>query len=78
MGEAELDKQHKQIIIHSDIITYGDAADPAITESIREEIETMWNEPAAIVLLKGKDSVLFLGSWVLFNQASHQNRFLPM
>jgi hypothetical protein len=54
MGEAELDKQHKQIIIHSDIITYGDAANPAITESIREEIETMWNEPAAIVLLNGK------------------------
>ena len=54
MGEAELDIVHQQIIIHSNIITYGDAADQSITESIREEIETMWNQPTAIVLLKGK------------------------
>ena len=40
-----------QLLIHSHIITYGNAADPAITESIREEIETMWNEPQGKVLL---------------------------
>ena len=43
MGSAELDKQ--QLIIHSHIITYGNAADAALTEMMRDEIETMWNEP---------------------------------
>jgi hypothetical protein len=45
MGSVELEKQ--QLIICSHIITYGAAADPAITENIRDEIETMWNEPKA-------------------------------
>src|SRR6187399_305090 len=35
----------QQFHIYSHIITYGNAAGPAITEYIREEIETMWNEP---------------------------------
>jgi len=47
MGSAELDLHHLQLIIYSNIITYGNAADPLITESIRDEIETMWNEPKA-------------------------------
>jgi hypothetical protein len=51
MGSAELDLNH-QLIIHSHFITYGNAADPAITENIREEIETMWNEPGAIYFIK--------------------------
>jgi len=46
MGEVELDIHHRQIIIYSNIITYGNAAEPIVTESIREEIETMWNEPS--------------------------------
>ncbi len=45
MGSAELDNQ--QLIIYSHIITYGNAADDALTEMIRDEIETMWNEPKA-------------------------------
>jgi len=45
MGEAELDIYKRQLIIHSRIITYGNAADTQLTENIREEIETMWNEP---------------------------------
>lgn len=45
MGTAEITSH--QITIHSHIITYGNAADPSITENIREEIETMWNEPDA-------------------------------
>ncbi|MBD0333005.1 MAG: peptidase M10 [Chitinophagaceae bacterium] len=45
MGEAELYIQHNQIIIHSHIITYGNAANAEITEQMRDEIETMWNEP---------------------------------
>ena len=43
MGSAELDNQ--QLIIYSHIITYGNAADAALTEMMRDEIETMWNEP---------------------------------
>ncbi|HET6769894.1 MAG TPA: peptidase M10 [Chitinophagaceae bacterium] len=47
MGEAELDIHHHQLFIYSNIITYGNAANQEITELIREEIETMWNEPGA-------------------------------
>jgi len=47
MGSAELDIHHRQLIIYSNIITYGNAATPEITQSIREEIEAMWNEPQA-------------------------------
>src|SRR5690349_14534876 len=52
MGTAEITSQ--QITIHSHIITYGNAADPAVTENIRDEIETMWNEPKGIIEWKGK------------------------
>src|SRR5688572_7063183 len=44
MSTAE-QQSNNQLIIHSHIITYGNAADPAVTENIRDEIETMWNEP---------------------------------
>ncbi|HEY5773966.1 MAG TPA: peptidase M10 [Chitinophagaceae bacterium] len=47
MGSAELDIHHRQLLVYSNIITYGNAADPEITEMIRNEIETMWNEPKA-------------------------------
>ncbi|MDZ4806672.1 MAG: peptidase M10 [Bacteroidota bacterium] len=51
MGSAELDNQ--QLIIYSHIITYGNAADAALTEMIRDEIETMWNEPNASLKFDG-------------------------
>ena len=51
MGTAEHD--NRQLTIYSHIITYGNAADPSITENIRDEIETMWNEPKARIILKG-------------------------
>ncbi len=47
MGVAEFNEYSKQLIIHSTIITYGNASDEKITEQMRDEIETMWNEPAA-------------------------------
>ena len=47
MGSAELDIHNRQLIIYSNIITYGNAANHEITASIGEEIETMWNEPQA-------------------------------
>jgi hypothetical protein len=49
MGIAELAEQ--QLIISSHIITYGNAAGTAITEQMRDEVETMWNEPAAVLML---------------------------
>ncbi len=49
MGSAEIEKQ--QLIIYSHIITYGNVASLSITENIRDEIETMWNEPRASVKL---------------------------
>ena len=51
MGSAELDKG--QLIIFSHIITYGKAAETSVTENMREEIETMWNEPKAGLLFEG-------------------------
>ena len=51
MGSAELTNQ--QLIIYSCIITYGNAADAAITENMRDEIETMWNEPKGSLLFEG-------------------------
>src|SRR6187551_737467 len=47
MGSVELDIHQQQLFIFSNIITYGNAATPELTELIREEIKTMWNEPAA-------------------------------
>ena len=52
MGEIELDKPQKKIIIRSHLITYGHAASPELTEQIRDEIETMWNEPQAYITLQ--------------------------
>ena len=52
MGTIE--HQSNQLLIHSHIITYGNAADPAVTENIREEIEWMWNEPQGVVHIDGK------------------------
>ena len=51
MGTAELNNQ--QLTIYSHIITYGNAADDALTEMIRDEIETMWNEPKASLMFDG-------------------------
>lgn len=51
MGTVEVIGQ--QVIIQSNIITYGNAADEVVTEMIRDEIETMWNEPNGSVILDG-------------------------
>lgn len=59
MGTAE-QEVNQQLIIHSHIITYGNAADPAITQNIREEIETMWNEP------RGSVQIEDYSYWVVF------------
>lgn len=53
MGTIEINND--QLIIASHIITYGNAATAALTEQIRVEIETMWNEPDATVYIKNRE-----------------------
>jgi hypothetical protein len=52
MGTIELHPDH--ILVHSHIITYGNAAGTGITEDIRHEIEWMWNEPEATVVVRDR------------------------
>jgi hypothetical protein len=55
MGEAELSVGNKMLLITSHLIIYGNAADAALTEQIRGEVETMWNEPKGRVLMYNED-----------------------
>ena len=52
MGESELNTSNRTITISSHIMTYGNEATEEVTERIRKEIETMWNEPRANVYLQ--------------------------
>ncbi len=49
MGSAEL--ENRLLVIYSNIITYGNAANETVTAMIGEEIESMWNEPNGTVKL---------------------------
>ncbi len=51
MGDAELNIENKQLVIHSHFIFYGSAATPELAMQLREEVETLWNEPHASVRL---------------------------
>lgn len=51
MGSVEI--EGRQLLICSHIITYGNAAAKALTEQLRDEIETMWNEPGGTITLHG-------------------------
>lgn len=51
MGEAEIIESKKTLTIFSHIIIYGNAADEILTQRIRDEIETMWNEPKAVIII---------------------------
>jgi hypothetical protein len=53
MGEAEIDGDKRLLTIRSHIVTYGTEATETVTEQIRDEIETLWNEPAGTVTLAG-------------------------
>ncbi|MBL0232159.1 MAG: peptidase M10 [Chitinophagaceae bacterium] len=49
MGTLEL--INDLLVLRSHIITYGRVSSPEITARIRDEIESMWNEPAARVMI---------------------------
>ena len=55
MGSAEFDLDNGHIFINAHLVTYGHAADPELTSRIREEIETMWNEPQMAVRYRERD-----------------------
>ncbi len=66
MGEAEIVPHHNTIVIASHIITYGNAADEKLTALIRDEIETLWNEPKGMVYVNDiSHQVIFSISAVL-------------
>jgi hypothetical protein len=73
MGEIELDIYHHQLIIYSNIITYGNAATRELTEQIQDEIETLWNEPAGYSILKDvRLNIIFkINAWM-------QNEITPL
>ncbi len=54
MGEAELNKQTQQLIIHSVIFFYGDAATEELSFQIGKDINDHWNEANGHVNIKGK------------------------
>ncbi len=51
MGTLELDKNARQLLVHSNIILYGNAATQELLDQCVDEIATMWNEPRGIVKL---------------------------
>lgn len=51
MGTVEVAGSDKQILIQSHVITYGNATSAEITDRIRDEIETMWNEAQGRIVL---------------------------
>ena len=51
MGEVQLDYSNKDLSIHSHLVFYGNAATETLAEQLRDEIETMWNEPYGVLHL---------------------------
>ena len=52
MGEAELRTDVNTLIIHAEIIIYGDAANDALAMQIAKDIEAHWNEIEGKVQIK--------------------------
>lgn len=52
MGKAEINPDKQSLTVTSHIITYGNAADEKVTALIRDEIETMWNEPQGLISIR--------------------------
>ena len=49
MVDVEMDMLNRKLTLHAEIITYGNVADEMVTQRMREEIETLWNEPMAVI-----------------------------
>jgi hypothetical protein len=57
MGEAEIITGNT-IVIHSNIVCYGNAATLELAEQIRAEIENMWNEPRGRIKLNDQQFLI--------------------
>ena len=58
MGEAEINTDNRLITLYSHLIIYGNAANEKLSERMRSEIETMWNEPQGSIHWKRNDYLL--------------------
>ncbi len=76
MGIIEIDTSAKIITISSNIIGYGNAADYTICKHISEEIETMWNEPNAVVELYNNLFQVQFKIQTQFNSLMHPNSII--
>ena len=52
MGEAEINRNAQQIIIHSTLFFYGDAASEQLSVQIARDIADHWNEANGSVIIK--------------------------
>lgn len=52
MGEAELRTNDRLLIVHANIIIYGDAANDALAFQIAKDIENHWNETDGKVFIR--------------------------
>jgi hypothetical protein len=66
MGEAEINTAKQQIIIHSELFFYGDAANELLSTQIADDIATHWNEAnGKVEISNGLFDVIFhiVGHW---------------
>jgi hypothetical protein len=59
MGEVELDRSRRQLIIHSVLFFYGNAANELFSDQIARDIAAHWNEPNAIIKMKGEPYLVY-------------------
>jgi len=52
---VEIRIHYDTLVLRAHIITYGHASDPILTARIREEIESMWNEPKVRIPVSGRE-----------------------
>lgn len=52
MGEAELLPAKGILVIHAELIFYGDAANEELGKQVARDVEDHWNKPAGIMLLR--------------------------
>ncbi len=52
MGEAELQRDRNLLIIHAELIFYGDAATGELSMQIAKDVEDHWNQPGASVQIR--------------------------
>jgi len=67
MGTVEI-ADSRQLIIYSHLVIYGNASDAIITERMRDEIETMWNEPHATISMDGDDRLVIFKTTAELNK----------